>query len=165
MLFFHTSIFNHPNHFSISCLCCDKIRSSTNTQSWLEEEEASIASSSYSKKQPNYAQKPMQQPSSVPQHPQPQQTNMVKPPLPSTFDTQSQHNHNHQQQQHSPGSTAQPPQQSPDEKSLYGENDGANLENNETKSVSSLRSGASLPERLPILNTFYLLFCFFLSFI
>lgn len=154
MLFFHISIFNqHPNHFPISCLCCDKTRSSTNTQSWLEEEEASIASSSYSKKQPNFAQKPMQQPSSVPQHPQPQQTNMVKPPLPSTFDTQSQHNHNHQQQQHSPGSTAQPPQQSPDDKSLYGENDGANLENNETKSVSSLRSGASLPERLPILNT------------
>ncbi|CAO1424821.1 unnamed protein product [Diamesa hyperborea] len=121
-------------------------KSSTNTQSWLEEEEASIASSSYSKKQPNFAQKPMQQPSSVPQHPQPQQTNMIKPPLPSTFDTQSQHNHNHQQQQHSPGSTAQPPQQSPDDKSLYGENDGANLENNETKSVSSLRSGASLPE-------------------
>lgn len=149
----------------MSCLCCDNIRSSTNTQSWLEEEEASIASSSYSKKQPNFAQKPMQQPSSVPQHPQPQQTNMIKPPLPSTFDTQSQHNHNHQQQQqHSPGSTAQPPQQSPDDKSLYGENDGANMENNETKSVSSLRSGASLPERLPILNTFYLLFFYYHSF-
>lgn len=101
----------------------------------------------------------MQQPSSVPQHPQPQQINMVKPPMPSTFDTQSQHNHNHQQQQHSPGSTAQPPQQSPDDKSLYGgENDGANMENNETKSVSSLRSGASLPERLPILNTLFFIY-------
>lgn len=92
-------------------------RSSTNPPSWLEEEEASIASSSYSKKQqPFPQQKPIQ---TAPQQP------------PQMTQTQSQH---------SPGSnelklTAQ---QSSDDKSLF-DNDGGNMEN-ETKSVSSMRS-------------------------
>jgi hypothetical protein len=89
-------------------------RSSTNPPSWHEEEDASIASSSYSKKQqPFPQQKPLQ---TAPQQ-----------------QTQSQ-------SQHSPGSnelklTAQ---QSSDDKSLF-ENDAGNMEN-ETKSVSSMRS-------------------------
>jgi hypothetical protein len=92
-------------------------RSSTNPPSWLEEEEASIASSSYSKKQlPFPQQKPMQT--------APQQQTL----------TQSQ-------SQHSPGSNElnkMNAQQSSDDKSLF-DNDGGNMEN-ETKSVSSMRS-------------------------
>lgn len=105
--FVHVNIYSHT---SIS-------RSSTHPPSWLEEEEASIASSSYSKKQqPFPQQKPLQ--AAAPQQ---------QPP------TQSQ-------SQHSPGSnelklTAQ---QSTEDKSLF-DNDGANMEN-ETKSVSSMRS-------------------------
>lgn len=81
--------------------------------SWLEDEE-SVASSSYTKKQP-FPQKPMQ---AAPQ----------QQPMPQT------------QSQHSPGSNELKlnAQQASDDKSLF-DNDGGNMEN-ETKSVSSLRS-------------------------
>lgn len=87
-------------------------RSSMNP-SWLEDEE-SVASSSYTKKLP-FPQKPMQ---AAPQ----------QQPMPQT------------QSQHSPGSNELKlnAQQASDDKSLF-DNDGGNMEN-ETKSVSSLRS-------------------------
>ncbi|KAG5672262.1 hypothetical protein PVAND_002403 [Polypedilum vanderplanki] len=91
-------------------------RSSTNPPSWHEEEDTSITSSNYTKKQQGFPQKGMQ---SAPQQ-QPTQS---------------------QQQQHSPGSNElklSTAQQSSDDKSLF-DNDAGNLEN-ETKSVSSMRS-------------------------
>jgi hypothetical protein len=57
-----------------------------------------------------------------------------------------------QQPQHSPGSNEL---KAVDDKTSFAENDGGNIEN-ETKSISSLRSGGSLQER-------YFLLAYFLS--
>lgn len=93
-------------------------RSTTNPPSWHEDEDASIISSNYAnKKQQAIPQKAMQM---TQQQPQPAVAYL--------------------QQQHSPGSnelklTAQ---QSNEDKSMF-DNDAGNIEN-ETKSVSSVRS-------------------------
>ncbi|XP_070491228.1 afadin isoform X2 [Chironomus tepperi] len=93
-------------------------RSATNPPSWHEDEDTSISSSNYTnKKQQAIPQKAMQMTQQQPQQ-------VIT----------------HSQQQHSPGSnelklTAQ---QSSDDKSMF-DNDAGNIEN-ETKSVSSMRS-------------------------
>lgn len=118
-IIFTSPLCNHkPTHTSQTPLS----RSSTNPPSWLEEEEASIASSSYSKKQ--------QQP--FPQQQQPAQQKPMQLAPQQQILTQTQ-------PQHSPGSNElklSAAQQSMDDKSLF-DNDGGE---NETKSVSSMRS-------------------------